>query len=432
MVNRLYPSQHLATPSERSERGYSGASMAQSKVKHKTAFPGVRYREHPTRKHGAVNKDRYYTIRYKVDGKDKEEGVGWASEGKTPEKAYDILKLIKDNIRNGTGPQSYEELRAENRASDIRKKERAEEEEKRRISFGTFFEETYMPQAESYKRDNTIHSERCYYNKWISPIFKDIALINVNRFYLDKMLLNMTNEGCAKRTKNYALSVISQVWNLAKKYKIVSGDCPTKECVIKYLDNERTRFLSEEEARIILDELKKRDKDLHDIALMSLLCGMREGEILNLKWSDIDMSEKRIQILNTKSYKTRHAWFGPEIEEFLKERLANAESKEDLIFPPKNHKMHYYVSKTFKNVVDKLGFNDNITDNKKKLVFHSLRHTFASWLAKRGVSEYIMMKLMGHSSFKMLQRYAHLTNTTLKEKAGLLHNIFNQSNKEKQ
>ena len=75
--------------------------------------------------------------------------------------------------------------------------------------------------------------------------------------------------------------------------------------------------------------------------------------------------------------------------------------------------MHYYVSKTFKNVVDKLCFNDNITDNKKKLVFHSLRHTFASWLAKRGVSEYIMMKLMGHSSFKMLQRYAHLTNTTL-------------------
>ena len=65
MVNRLYPSQHLATPSERSERGYSGASMAQSKVKHKTAFPGVRYREHPTRKHGAVNKDRYYTISYK-------------------------------------------------------------------------------------------------------------------------------------------------------------------------------------------------------------------------------------------------------------------------------------------------------------------------------------------------------------------------------
>lgn len=52
--------------------------MAQSKVKHKTAFPGVRYREHPVRKNGAVNKDRYYTIRYKVDGKDREEGVGWA------------------------------------------------------------------------------------------------------------------------------------------------------------------------------------------------------------------------------------------------------------------------------------------------------------------------------------------------------------------
>ena len=384
----------------------------------------------PFRKHGAVNKDRYYTIRYKVDGKDREEGVGWASEGKTPEKAYDILRLIKDNIRNGTGPQSYEELRAENRASDIRKKVQEEEEEKRRITFGTFFEETYFPKAESYKKETTIHSERGYYKKWVSPIFKDIALINVNRFYIDKMLLNMSNAGCSKRTKNYALSVISQVWNLAKSYKIVSGECPTKECVIKYLDNERTRFLSEEEAKIILDELNKRDKDLHDIALLSILCGMREGEILKLKWSDIDMNEKRIQILNTKAYKTRHAWFGPEIEKFLKERLANAEAKEDYIFLHKKHKMRYYVSKKFKKIVDELGFNENIEDNKKKLVFHSLRHTFASWLAKRGVSEYIMMKLMGHSSLKMLQRYAHLTNTTLKEKASLLHNIFNQNDKE--
>jgi len=44
----------------------------------KTTFKGVRYHEHETRKNG-IKKDQYFTIRYKLNGKDKEEGLGWAS-----------------------------------------------------------------------------------------------------------------------------------------------------------------------------------------------------------------------------------------------------------------------------------------------------------------------------------------------------------------
>ncbi len=48
-----------------------------------TKYPGVRYREHKSRKHG-IRPDQYFAIRYQKDGKRKEEGVGWASEGWTP------------------------------------------------------------------------------------------------------------------------------------------------------------------------------------------------------------------------------------------------------------------------------------------------------------------------------------------------------------
>mgnify|MGYP001445124239 FL=1 len=71
----------------------------------KTNFPGVRYREHDSRKHGKV-KDRYYTIRYKIDGKDKEEVIGWASEGWTSAKAYERFKELKENRRDGEGPRT--------------------------------------------------------------------------------------------------------------------------------------------------------------------------------------------------------------------------------------------------------------------------------------------------------------------------------------
>ncbi|MDR1032346.1 MAG: hypothetical protein LBL30_04505, partial [Holosporales bacterium] len=53
----------------------------------KTKSVGVRYREHPIRKHGQLRKDRYYTIRYRLDGRVKEERIGWESQGATERKA---------------------------------------------------------------------------------------------------------------------------------------------------------------------------------------------------------------------------------------------------------------------------------------------------------------------------------------------------------
>lgn len=49
----------------------------------------------------------------------------------------------------------------------------------------------------------------------------------------------------------------------------------------------------------------------------------------------------------------------------------------------------------------------------KKLNFHSLRHTFASWLVQRGVSIYEVSKLLGHADLKMTQIYAHLKQDNL-------------------
>ncbi len=405
--------------------------MAQSKVKIKTAYPGVRYREHPTRKHGAVNKDRYFFIRYKVNGKDKEEGVGWSKADKmTPEKAAAILSEIRENIRLGKGPQSLAEMRAENEAAEIRKKELEDAEAKRKISFGQFFDDTYMPNAERDKSDNSIESEKGLYNKWISPVLKDVCLKDIQCTHIDKILNNMSNENRSKRTMQYALAVISQVWQCAINYKIVNGESPIKQREITKLDNERSGFLSIEQAVILLDELKKHSIDVHDCALMSLLCGLRSGEIFNLKWSDINFDEKTIKLSNTKSSKTRYAYILPEIEEMLKERLKSRASNTSLIFPAKNGKTHERISNTFNRVIKNLGFNENVVDRKDKIVFHSLRHTFASWQAINGTHPYDIMKLMGHSSFKVMQRYAHLTDMKLKNDAMSLSGLLSKQNNE--
>ena len=68
-------------------------------------YTGVRYREHASRRNG-IRKDRYFMIRYKFDGKTKNEGFGWESQGYTELKAFEAVCAIKQNIKNGTGYKS--------------------------------------------------------------------------------------------------------------------------------------------------------------------------------------------------------------------------------------------------------------------------------------------------------------------------------------
>ncbi len=67
------------------------------------------------------------------------------------------------------------------------------------------------------------------------------------------------------------------------------------------------------------------------------------------------------------------------------------------------------VSDSFDRVVNRLGFNDGVTDPRQRVVFHSLRHTFASWLAIQGTPIFTIAKLMGHKSISMSERYSHLS-----------------------
>jgi integrase len=69
----------------------------------------------------------------------------------------------------------------------------------------------------------------------------------------------------------------------------------------------------------------------------------------------------------------------------------------------------------FQRAIADCRFNEGVTDDRYKIVFHSLRHTFASWLAQDGVSLTIIAELMGHSTIRMTQRYAKLSPDSKKD-----------------
>ncbi|MCX5817118.1 MAG: site-specific integrase [Proteobacteria bacterium] len=375
----------------------------------KTTFPGVRYREHDTRKHG-VKKDQYFTIRYKLDGKGKEEGLGWASEDWTASRAYGHLLELKKNKKIGEGPQSLGEKREIEETRRIEAAAEKEQIEKDTLTFNQIFTKQYYPIAEQNKTKGAAEAENSLF-KWIDPVIGKLPLKNISPLHLERIKKNMANEGRAPRTAQYALALIRQVFNYAKDNGLYSGACPVSKVKIPKFDNKRQRFLTHEEAEKLLTALKARSIDVYHMALLSLHCGLRAGEGFSLQWADVNIEAGMITLRDTKNGKTRHCQMTSAVKEMFTKRKPG--NKDDLVFPSAKGTLIGKISKTFEIVVDELKFNEGVDDPRHKVVWHSLRHTYASWLVQSGVSLYVVQKMLGHSQISQTERYSHLHQDTI-------------------
>ncbi|MBF0225529.1 MAG: tyrosine-type recombinase/integrase [Desulfobacterales bacterium] len=90
------------------------------------------------------------------------------------------------------------------------------------------------------------------------------------------------------------------------------------------------------------------------------------------------------------------------------------DNKAEYVFLSKKKRKIKEVSSTFDRAVEITGLNKGVSDPREKVVFHTLRHTFASWLVEKGEDLlYTVKKLMGHSALGMTERYSHLGDNTL-------------------
>jgi site-specific recombinase XerD len=102
-----------------------------------------------------------------------------------------------------------------------------------------------------------------------------------------------------------------------------------------------------------------------------------------------------------------------------------------LVFPTTKVTRIERISKTFNRVVEELGLNEGITDTRYKVVWHSLRHTYASWLVQSGVSLYTVQKMLGHSRINMTERYSHLHQENMQDAVNVLEQSIASAGKEK-
>ena len=169
------------------------------------------------------------------------------------------------------------------------------------------------------------------------------------------------------------------------------------------------RRLSGAAARSFLD-------DLPDICRLAVESGLRRGELLHLRWTDVDQARRRIYVrsyrdkrrgfaFEPKSRSDRVVPMSPGAAQIFSRRAESRINEDDtaLVFPGRSGKPRdgHNLSETFRRYRREAGLPEN-------LHFHSLRHTCASWLASSGVPLLIIKEMMGHADLRTTMQYAHL------------------------
>lgn len=383
-----------------------------------TKTRGVRYREHETRKYGR-QKDKYFYIRYIKNQKRCEEGLGWASEKWSEQRAGAVLFEIKENIRFGRLPQSFKEMRQMEQEKNTNQKQK-----EKSLGTGVLFKDIFEKYIKQVEIDTTrkTYQNRCdRYRIYIEPVIKNKTLAEVKKQDIEDIKTNMIKKKRADDTIKKTIAIVFQTYKFAIENELYDGAIPTVNVKVHCKDNKRTRYLTREEARKLLDEIWIHSQQVHDMACVALYAGLRAKEIRNLKWEHIIWNSNRLFAKWRKNGENSLIPIHPKLREILLKRFQCKDS--EYVFTGKDGLAPKNISGTFRKCVKKLKLNEGVTDSLNKVVFHTLRHTYASWLVEKGVDLYTTQKLMGHKDIKMTQRYAHLAPGYLEKAVNSLESI---------
>jgi integrase len=206
------------------------------------------------------------------------------------------------------------------------------------------------------------------------------------------------NDGVSPRTINYELTTMSHSFNLAIKEWELANENPVIKVRKERVSNNIERWLTSDEKKKLL---KASPKWLQDIIVFAINTGLRQSEILDLKWKQIDMERKTITISEQKNKNIDTLPLNGTAMDILRGSHKSDLPLDSYVFPNtlSTRKGNWLLLKAFYVALKKSGVCN--------FRFHDLRHTFATRLIRNGVDLYTVQKLGRWKTVMMVQRYAH-------------------------
>ncbi len=228
--------------------------------------------------------------------------------------------------------------------------------------------------------------------------FGSLPLRRFNTLTVEQLQTDLINRGLKNSSCNKVLNILKHMFTKAVDWEMVESDVLKRIRKVKLLqdDSKRLRFLSKEECQTLINTCQGNTKP---IVITALNTGMRKGEILDLKWDNLDLKHGFILLDITKNGERREI----PINDTLRGVLQGITRRLDIpyvFYDSITGKPFQDVKRSFNTALRKTGIRD--------FHFHDLRHTFASHLVMAGIDITTVKELLGHKTLTMTLRYSHL------------------------
>jgi integrase len=235
--------------------------------------------------------------------------------------------------------------------------------------------------------------------KHLLPSFGDLTIAEITPKLIAHYKTKRREEGASPRTVNYELTLMGHAFNLAIKEWEWCNENPVRKISKEKVNNIIERWMTYEEEQKLLNASIEW---LRPILILGIETGLRQSELLNLRWSNVDLFRRTLTILEQKNKGKDTLPLNEKAIEILKARVKVRSINNDLVFFNGNGNrvdardlLRAFYSATKKAKIENLRWHD------------STRHTFATRLVQNGVDIYTVQKLGRWKNISMVMRYAH-------------------------
>jgi integrase len=275
--------------------------------------------------------------------------------------------------------------------------------------------EKYMEDHSARNKAPRTHERDKSLKKHLVGFFGNFPLAEITPRLIADYKSRRREEGAAPQTINNETSLMSHAFNLAIKHWEWVKENPVKKVSKEKVNNMIERWLTLEEEQKLL---ASSPIWLKEIIIFAINTGLRLSEVLDLKWSRVDLIRRTITILEEQKNRGRDTLpLSEGALAVLKERARVRRSETDLVFFTGNATRigSRNVERAFYSALKKSGI--------VPLRFHDLRHTFATRLVQAGVDLYTVQKLGRWKTISMVMRYAHHYPESLRSGVEVLDRI---------
>lgn len=201
---------------------------------------------------------------------------------------------------------------------------------------------------------------------------------------------------------NRYLAALSHVFTIAfKEWEWLDTNPFAKLAKLKE-PRGRVRYLSDDERKALLDACRiSKNRFLFTVVVLALATGCRRQEIMQLRWPNVDLERGLIVLENTKNDERRGVPVTGLALNLLRQASERRRADTDFLFPRRNGRKPINLRRPWEDALTVAGIGN--------FRFHDLRHCCASYLAMNGATLAEIAAVLGHKSYDMVRRYAHLT-----------------------